>query len=218
MIGTALFHPFLSDFVPKLQPLLGHLSRPKKEDKIRVQNYSFQDHIVILGFNETGLEIAEFYREQGKDVVVIDLDWKLHKTFLSCYKGTKHLQDKSQKASIHSSFSQRPGMIPFHSPRDGGNAHAHAQLGNVHTAGHPFHHHHHHLAHHHHTAGQVVYGAAFGSAPMSPAAANGVPVIAPGQSPLPPVCCLLLASVIQMPYLLVVSMRRNAHESTSDKF
>ncbi len=177
MIGTALLHPFLQDFVPKLEPILGHLCQPKEEDKIRYENYNFQKHIAILGFNETGLEIAEFYRQEGKDVVVIDLDWKLHKTFKSCYKGTKHFQGQSQSASTHSNgapIAKYPG------------AHVHAQLGNVHGHPHtqPHHPHHHHHHHHHHAAGQMVYGSGFGSAPLSPTSA-GIPV-ANGVAPMSP--------------------------------
>ena len=158
MIGTALFHPFLQKFVPKLAPILGHLDRPKKEDRIRTETYNFQNHIAILGFNETGLEIAEFYRQEGKDVVVIDLDWKLHKTFQSCYKGTKHFQDQSESVSMHSVGAPVPMMHPA----------VDAQLGNVRIQGHyhlPYH-------QHYHTAGQVVYGSAFGSAPLSPSSAG----------------------------------------------
>jgi len=48
----------------------------------------FQAHVMILGFNETGLEISDFFRRIGKDVVVCDLDPVLHKAFLFSYKGT----------------------------------------------------------------------------------------------------------------------------------
>ena len=47
----------------------------------------FNNHVVILGWNETGFELAEHFREQRKDVVVVDLDYKLHAAFKFSYKG-----------------------------------------------------------------------------------------------------------------------------------
>jgi hypothetical protein len=50
---------------------------------------NLQGHIVILGFNEVGVELAEFYRARKTDVLCIDLDPDLYDTFLQAYKGTK---------------------------------------------------------------------------------------------------------------------------------
>jgi len=71
------------------------VAKPTKKELDRIQNYVFVYHIVIVGFNETGLKLAEFYLEQGQDVVVIDLNWKLHPTLMSCYKGTKPISHRS---------------------------------------------------------------------------------------------------------------------------
>lgn len=43
--------------------------------------------VVLLGFNEVGLEVAEFFLQRARDVICIDLDPQLHQTFKSSYKG-----------------------------------------------------------------------------------------------------------------------------------
>jgi UDP-N-acetylmuramoylalanine-D-glutamate ligase len=59
-----------------LLPLLSFLETTSKSEKERESKSShrFRDHVMILGFNETGLEVAEFFRQTHTDVVVCDLD------------------------------------------------------------------------------------------------------------------------------------------------
>ena len=81
---------FVDNVLSKLRPFLSFLDNPTKAEIKRESRVKdrFQDHVIILGFNETGFEVAEFLREMGQDVVVCDLDPVLHKAFLFAYKGT----------------------------------------------------------------------------------------------------------------------------------
>merc|ERR1711998_828949 len=55
-----------------------------KEDNKEV--FQMEHHIVLLGFNEIGLEISEFFREhEGKDVLVIQDNPELHSLFKEFY-------------------------------------------------------------------------------------------------------------------------------------
>ena len=81
---------FVENVLQFVHPVVGFMDNPSKDEIKRegkVKN-RFTDHIMILGFNETGLEIAEFFRELSMDVVVCDLDPVLHEAFLFSYKGT----------------------------------------------------------------------------------------------------------------------------------
>ena len=45
---------------------------------------ALQGHVVILGFKDTALEIAEYFRTLSTEVLVIDLDYRLHEVCLGC--------------------------------------------------------------------------------------------------------------------------------------
>jgi hypothetical protein len=66
----------------------------KEEEK---DHFHLHDHVVLLGFNEAALEIAEYYRtEHSKDVMVMNLDAALHSTLKEAYTNAKIV--KKQKA------------------------------------------------------------------------------------------------------------------------
>ena len=56
------------------------------------------DHVVLMGFNEVGLEIADHFCMQGQDVLMIDCDPRLHGTLAAAFHSTeskKKVHDKS---------------------------------------------------------------------------------------------------------------------------
>ena len=62
------------------------------------QGPDFVDHVVLMGFNEVGLEIADHFRMQGQDVLMIDCDPRLHGTLAAAFHSTeskKTVHDKS---------------------------------------------------------------------------------------------------------------------------
>ena len=62
------------------------------------QGPDFVDHVVLMGFNEVGLEIADHFRMQGQDVLMIDCDPRLHGTLAAAFHSTeskKKVHDKS---------------------------------------------------------------------------------------------------------------------------
>ena len=97
---------FVDNVHKALMPLLTFLERPSESEKEREAKLPcrFQGHVVLLGFNETGLEVAEFFRKINHDVVMCDLDPVLHTTFLWSYKGTG---TKRKKQVAPGSFRMR---------------------------------------------------------------------------------------------------------------
>lgn len=65
-----------------------------KEDE--TETFKMEHHIVLLGFNEIGLEISEFFREhEGKDVLVIQDNPELHDLFQQFYQMGQAAKDHS---------------------------------------------------------------------------------------------------------------------------
>jgi len=87
-LGAAL----TSDIFPVLHRALAVLDAPSLHEREREQEQVFEKHVLILGFNEVALEVAEAYRRKGRDVVVVDLDYCLHDSLRFAYKGTKPRQ------------------------------------------------------------------------------------------------------------------------------
>ena len=51
------------------------------------ESFEMKQHVVLLGFNEIGMEIAEYFRrEHGQDVLCVQLDPALHEKFKSLFK------------------------------------------------------------------------------------------------------------------------------------
>jgi hypothetical protein len=100
MLVTALVHRFMREIDVLLDRHLWlSFALSKRDEKVeiaRLDGFTWKNHVVIVGFNETALEIAELFREQQQDVVVIDLDWKLHEvlqgTFKDAHRGLDHDQ------------------------------------------------------------------------------------------------------------------------------
>eukprot|EP00281_Chroomonas_sp_CCMP1168_P001733 CAMPEP_0206257470 /NCGR_PEP_ID=MMETSP0047_2-20121206/25359_1 /ASSEMBLY_ACC=CAM_ASM_000192 /TAXON_ID=195065 /ORGANISM="Chroomonas mesostigmatica_cf, Strain CCMP1168" /LENGTH=244 /DNA_ID=CAMNT_0053684061 /DNA_START=54 /DNA_END=785 /DNA_ORIENTATION=+ len=84
-VNTLLFssigHVRADEIFKKMGPLLGYLDKRTTEEDEEEADFEMDGHVVLLGFNETGLEIAEFYRANNQDILVIQLDPKLHSTF-----------------------------------------------------------------------------------------------------------------------------------------
>ena len=62
-------------------------AKERNPEHVERENFKFRGHIVILGFNETGYNIAEYFRENKQEVFVVDLDYKLHEALKFAYKG-----------------------------------------------------------------------------------------------------------------------------------
>lgn len=94
-IGTI----FIDKLFHTLRPLVGTLlDAPSSLEKQREQAKGIgvegeenkqSRHVVILGFNETGQDLAEFFRERKQEVFVVDLDPALHAAFKFAYKGVR---------------------------------------------------------------------------------------------------------------------------------
>ena len=69
-----------------LKHLLGILDRRSSMPAPGVGEFVMHAHVVLLGFNAIALEIAEYYRQTGVDVIVIHLDPKLHGDLQDLYR------------------------------------------------------------------------------------------------------------------------------------
>ncbi|EKX36044.1 hypothetical protein GUITHDRAFT_146083 [Guillardia theta CCMP2712] len=85
--------------------LLVALENVTAEETEREKKFSYKDHIVLLGFNESGLEIANHFLEksewQKRDVLMLDLDPSLHRTMLTSFCGadaSSHGDEEHAKA------------------------------------------------------------------------------------------------------------------------
>jgi hypothetical protein len=79
---------FGNELFELLRPVLQFLDNRTDSELRREKDFKLENHVVLLGFNETGLEIAEFYRKRGQDVLMVDLDPELHRTMKEAYKGS----------------------------------------------------------------------------------------------------------------------------------
>jgi Kef-type K+ transport system membrane component KefB len=83
-MGHLLADPLYDKIFCKCLSCLDLRATVKEEAK---EKFETHDHIVLLGFNEIGLEISEFFREhEGMDVLVIHDNPDLHILFESFYK------------------------------------------------------------------------------------------------------------------------------------
>ena len=88
----------------KVHPFVAVMDAPAPEETERESSQLFRNHVVILGFTEAALEVAELYRKQNQDVYVIELDYKLHETLRFAYKGTRPKAPK-RAVPLHSKNS-----------------------------------------------------------------------------------------------------------------
>lgn len=100
---TALIHRLVHIMHNYLDHHLGHMTltsqKKERQEMARLDSFTWKNHVIIVGFNETGLDIAEHFREQQQDVVVIDLDWKLHQVLEASYKDAH--RDMDGENSVH---------------------------------------------------------------------------------------------------------------------
>lgn len=62
LLFSSIGHVRADEIYEKLKPMLAFLDRRTTEEEKDAEEFGLEDHVVLLGFNETGLEIAEFYR------------------------------------------------------------------------------------------------------------------------------------------------------------
>jgi hypothetical protein len=100
---TALIHRLVHIMHNYLDHHLGRMTltsqKKERQEMARLDSFTWKNHVIIVGFNETGLDIAEHFREQQQDVVVIDLDWKLHQVLEASYKDAH--RDMDGENSVH---------------------------------------------------------------------------------------------------------------------
>lgn len=66
-----------------------------------------------MGWNETGMEVSEHFRELKRDVIVIDLDYRLHEVFSFVYKGTL---PKKPPRCVVSAVEHTSALLKFDRP------------------------------------------------------------------------------------------------------
>ena len=90
LLFSSIGHVRADEIYEKVGPMLAFLDRRSTEEEEEEEEFEMEDHVVLLGFNETGFEIAEFYRHNNQDVLVIQLDPALHATFKQGYVRREH--------------------------------------------------------------------------------------------------------------------------------
>ena len=81
------------------------MDRPWSDEKTRLDakmprvgaKRALRGHVVILGFKDTALEMAEHFRSQAKEVFLIDLDYRMHQILITAYKGVNGAPEKRCK-------------------------------------------------------------------------------------------------------------------------
>ncbi|EKX43282.1 hypothetical protein GUITHDRAFT_110696 [Guillardia theta CCMP2712] len=74
-------HVLADQIYGKISCLLYPLDKWCRVKEEAEEAFLMEQHVVLLGFNEAGFEVAEFFRKRGKDVLCIHLDASLHETF-----------------------------------------------------------------------------------------------------------------------------------------
>ena len=93
-IGTLFLERIYQMLVPIVGPRwLDYPSELERRRELKkhkeFEECQLKNHVVILGFNETGQDVAEYFRMMKKEVFVVDLDPSLHKAFKFAYKGVR---------------------------------------------------------------------------------------------------------------------------------
>ena len=72
---SSLGHQYLEQFYRISRPRLRFIDRHSAPYQIEAErDFKFEDHVVILSFNEISQEIADFYDGRGERVLLIDID------------------------------------------------------------------------------------------------------------------------------------------------
>jgi len=69
-----------------VRPWLLFMDRHSSFGHLEGEELQWRDHVVLLGFNETGLAVSDFYRHKGKDVLMIEMDHFLVSTISALRK------------------------------------------------------------------------------------------------------------------------------------
>ena len=84
---SSMGHVYADDVYERFfRHLLACLDRWCRVKQDKVADFVMTKHVVLLGFNAIALEIAEYYRGIGRDVLVIQLDPKLHHDLQDAYQ------------------------------------------------------------------------------------------------------------------------------------
>ncbi len=79
---SSLGHQYLEQFYRFSRPRLRFIDRHSAPYQIEAErDFKFEDHVVILSFNEISHEIAEFYGDRGEQVLLIDIDPEITEHF-----------------------------------------------------------------------------------------------------------------------------------------
>eukprot|EP00802_Teleaulax_amphioxeia_P006971 Tamp_06977.p1 GENE.Tamp_06977~~Tamp_06977.p1 ORF type:complete len:693 (+),score=154.35 Tamp_06977:97-2175(+) len=82
--GHAVLDLLYEKFGKKVLWPLDKYCRNKEQHE---EGFEMHHHVVLLGFNEIGMEIAEYFRKaQGEEVLCVQLDPELHSRFTQFYK------------------------------------------------------------------------------------------------------------------------------------
>ena len=90
--------------------MLAHIDKRCRVRQEHKELFALHNHVVLLGLNEVGMEVAEVYRHGGKDVLCIQLDPELHHVLSGCYKhgiagkDYKAAQDAVMRAALGDTY------------------------------------------------------------------------------------------------------------------
>jgi Kef-type K+ transport system membrane component KefB len=84
-----------------VRPWLLFMDRHSSFGHLEGEELQWRDHVVLLGFNETGLAVSDFYRHKGKDVLMIEMDHFLVSTISALRKKEQDGGSKREGRTEH---------------------------------------------------------------------------------------------------------------------
>ncbi len=87
-----------------VRPWLLFMDRHSSFGHLEGEELQWHDHIVLLGFNETGLAVSDFYRHKGKDVLMIEMNYFLVST-ISDLRKKEQLEVSKREGMQHENVS-----------------------------------------------------------------------------------------------------------------
>jgi CPA2 family monovalent cation:H+ antiporter-2 len=87
IVLSSMCHEYADPLYTKLfKRLLSSLDAWCRVKEEHTHDFPMQDHVVLLGYNAIALAIAEYYRSVGQDVLLVQLDPKIHHGLRDLYK------------------------------------------------------------------------------------------------------------------------------------
>jgi hypothetical protein len=114
---SSIGHTNLDELYKLCQGMLGCIDRMCRVRQEHKEELALHNHVVLLGLNEIGMEVAEVYRHRGKDVLCIQLDPELHHVLSGCYKhgiaAKDHAaaQDAVVRAALGDAYRESAGVF-----------------------------------------------------------------------------------------------------------